>query len=54
MSLQYCENPNCNNEVEVSICCYQPDCGCQGLPQEPPVCSGLCYNECVKQGIYRI
>jgi hypothetical protein len=34
----------CGNEIELQICCSQPnlDCGCNGLPIGPPVCSNEC------------
>lgn len=35
----------CNKEIEVTICCNAFDCGCQGKPIEPPVCSQECYDK---------
>lgn len=34
----------CGIEIEINICCNAYDCGCMGLPTEPPVCSLKCYN----------
>ncbi len=39
----YCEI--CGTEIEVQICCNAFDCGCLGLPTEPPVCSSECYDK---------
>ena len=33
----YCEI--CGDEIDVKMCCSGRDCGCMGLPVEPPVCS---------------
>lgn len=35
----------CSNEIEVQMCCDGKDCGCLGLPIEPPVCSNECLEE---------
>ena len=34
----------CGEEIEVNLCCNHHDCGCMGLPTEPPVCSNKCYD----------
>lgn len=34
----------CSKVIEITKCCNLPDCGCGGLPVEPPVCSEKCYN----------
>lgn len=39
----YCEI--CSTEIEVQICCNSFDCGCMGLPVNPPVCSNECYDK---------
>ena len=39
----YCEI--CGTEIEVRICCSAFDCGCMGLPIDPPVCSSDCYDK---------
>lgn len=39
----YCEI--CRTEIEVRICCNSFDCGCGGLPVDPPVCSSECYDK---------
>jgi hypothetical protein len=39
----YCEI--CGTEIEVRICCNSFDCGCGGLPIDPPVCSSECYDK---------
>lgn len=31
--------------VPPKVCCNSSDCGCQGLPIEPVVCSNECYND---------
>lgn len=33
----------CEKEIEVQMCCSGIDCGCMGLPVDPPVCSDECY-----------
>ena len=38
----------CGEEIEVTMCCSGRDCGCMGMPTEPPVCSEKCYNEYMK------
>jgi len=45
----------CGTEIEVTMCCGGFQCGCQGLPTEPPVCSERCYNEFMKpkEGVYK-
>lgn len=35
----------CGIEIDVEICCSGKDCGCMGMPTEPPVCSDMCYEE---------
>lgn len=35
----------CETEIEVQMCCNGSDCGCQGLPVDPPVCSDECYDK---------
>lgn len=50
MSKYFCENPNCNNEIpEPQYCCNGFDCGCQGLPIDPPFCSNECYEAYLKE-----
>ena len=34
----------CSYEIEVNMCCSGHECGCMGLPTEPPVCSEKCYD----------
>lgn len=41
----------CNKEIEVNICCNQYDCGCQGLPTEPPFCSNECYEKWMSERV---
>lgn len=43
MAKGFCEI--CGTEIEVKICCNLFDCGCMGLPVEPPVCSNECYDK---------
>lgn len=45
----YCEI--CGKEIEVRICCNGSDCGCMGLPVEPPVCSDDCYDKFVVKNL---
>lgn len=47
----FCEM--CNNEIEVTMCCNGHECGCMGLPTEPPVCSEKCYDDFMSEE-YRI
>jgi len=35
----------CGEEIEVQMCCSGRDCGCLGLPVDPPVCSDECYDK---------
>lgn len=40
----YCQAEGCNNEIPTpQMCCSAHDCGCMGLPIEPPVCSEECF-----------
>jgi hypothetical protein len=39
----YCEI--CGTEIKVQMCCSGRECGCMGLPVEPPVCSDECYDK---------
>lgn len=42
----YCQNPGCENEIpEPQRCCNGQDCGCYGMPIEPPYCSPGCMKE---------
>jgi len=34
----------CGEEIEIVMCCNGFECGCQGGPSEPPVCSQKCYD----------
>lgn len=34
----------CGYEIEVNRCCSGYECGCMGMPTEPPICSEECYN----------
>lgn len=43
----YCEI--CGTEIEVRICCSSFDCGCMGLPVDPPVCSNECYDKLMEK-----
>lgn len=38
----YCDV--CSTEIEVTMCCSGHECGCMGLPTEPPICSEKCYD----------
>ena len=38
----------CRTEIEVTMCCSSFDCGCMGLPTEPPICSEKCYDTYIK------
>ncbi len=35
----------CGTEIEVRMCCSGHECGCMGLPIDPPVCSSECYDK---------
>jgi len=35
----------CGTEIIIETCCNAFDCGCQGLPIHPPVCSNECYDK---------
>lgn len=36
-------------EIEVRMCCNSSDCGCMGLPIDPPICSNECYDKLLEQ-----
>jgi hypothetical protein len=40
----------CGKEIEVEMCCSGHECGCMGLPVEPPVCSSECYDKFMEKG----
>lgn len=33
-----CVKEKCDVEIEVTMCCNGTDCGCLGMPTEPPLC----------------
>ena len=35
----------CNTPITVNLCCDGHECGCRGLPIEPPICSEECYDK---------
>ncbi len=35
----------CGKEIEIQMCCNGRECGCMGLPIEPPVCSDQCEQQ---------
>ena len=39
----------CDAEIEIHLCCSGRECGCMGMPTEPPVCSKKCYDEFMKK-----
>ena len=39
----------CGNDIEVTMCCSGHDCGCMGMPTEPPVCSKECFDKYVEK-----
>ena len=39
----------CDNEIEIRLCCSGFECGCMGLPIDPPVCSNECYDKWMSQ-----
>lgn len=43
----YCEI--CGTEIELTICCNGRECGCMGLPVEPPACSNECYDKLMEK-----
>jgi len=47
----YCEHIICNNEIaKPEYCCNTFDCGCQGRPIQPPICSNKCYDRTINDG----
>lgn len=40
----------CGAEIEITMCCDGHNCGCMGLPIDPPVCS----DECLEKYINKI
>lgn len=39
----------CGEEIEVQMCCNGDQCGCMGLPVDPPVCSEECFDKMMKK-----
>lgn len=42
----------CKNKMpyyKIRLCCSGHECGCYGLPVDPPVCSGLCFSFLTRQ-----
>ncbi len=36
----------CDTEIDVTFCCSGHECGCMGLPVDPPICDKEeCYNK---------
>jgi hypothetical protein len=35
----------CDAEIIIHMCCSGRECGCMGMPTEPPVCSNDCYDK---------
>jgi len=35
----------CETEIDVRMCCSGRECGCMGMPIDPPVCSNECYDK---------
>lgn len=45
-----CQADGCTNEIETpKMCCDGRECGCMGMPIEPPVCSEECRIVYMKQ-----
>ena len=45
----YCEGEGCTKEIPKPVyCCNAFDCGCGGLPINPPFCSKGCYDNYIK------
>lgn len=42
----------CGEPIKVHICCNSFDCGCMGLPTEPPFCSNECYDKFINKKEY--
>jgi len=38
----------CDKEIDVQMCCSGHECGCMGMPIEPPVCSNKCYDKYIE------
>ena len=34
----------CGTEIDIQMCCSGDQCGCMGMPVDPPVCSAECYD----------
>lgn len=39
----------CGTPIHIAFCCSGRDCGCMGMPIEPPVCSQVCEVEYMNQ-----
>lgn len=35
----------CDKKIKITMCCGGHECGCMGMPLEPPVCSNECFEE---------
>lgn len=38
-------------DYEPRFCCFSYDCGCGGMPIDPPVCSNECWDKLMKGNI---
>ena len=49
--IHYCQGKGCMNEIpEPRMCCSGYDCGCMGMPIDPPYCSNECYDSRFDKG----
>lgn len=39
-----CWGPNCEHEIIITRCCSGQECGCRGMPGDPPFCSQECWD----------
>lgn len=41
----------CDDEIDVEYCCSGHECGCMGMPIDPPFCSTECEEEFIDNQI---
>lgn len=43
----YCDI--CGTTIDIQMCCSGDQCGCMGMPTEPPVCGQECWEKYLEQ-----
>ncbi|MNW37050.1 hypothetical protein D3C74_140810 [compost metagenome] len=47
MNKEPCINCGTLTDYEPEYCCEGRECGCMGLPIEPPICSKECWDQAI-------